>query len=117
MPKRLTTPVAKPGQIVARWGRADQHSAPGIVYAYPDLAGKCASRVLMDAIEGPRFRPSWERIGSYEVEPSLAQELDALGYDLTTLRITISKKAPPASLPESGDATVGPNANGEDHDG
>lgn len=101
MAKRVTTPVAKPGQLVARWGRVDRPNAPSIVYAYPDRAGKCDSLILMDAIEGPRYRPSWKRIGGYEEEQSLLAELEARGYDLTTLRITISKKVPPA--PTTGD--------------
>ena len=90
--KRVRTPQPKPDHLIVAWGRTDPYNHPSLVYVYPDRAGKCDSRVLMEAIEGPRYRPSSERYGSFEKEPSLAQELEARGYDLTTLRITIRKK-------------------------
>ena len=95
MKKRITTPVAKPGELIARWGRVDRHSAPSIVYAYPDRSGKSDSRVLCDAIEGPRCSPSSTPFGGYDVNPSLVEELESRGYDITTLRISIKKKTPP----------------------
>lgn len=90
--KRVRTPKAKPGQLVVAWGRVDRHSAPCIVYAYPDRDGKCDSRVLCEALEGDRYRPSLTLPG-YTVGKSLLQELDERGYDLTTLRLTISRRA------------------------
>lgn len=90
--KRVRTPKAKPGQLVVAWGRVDRHSEPGIVYAYPDRDGKCDSRVVCDALEGDRYRPSLQSPG-YTVMNSLLQELDRRGYDLTTLKLTISRKA------------------------
>ena len=92
--KRVRTPQPKPDHLIVAWGRTDPFNDPSLVYVYPDLAGKCDSRVLMDAIEGPRYRPSFNPYGSLKEEPSLAQELEARGYDLTTLRITIRKKEP-----------------------
>jgi hypothetical protein len=76
---------------VVAWGRVDRHSEPSVVYAFPDRDGKCDSRVLCEALEGPRYRPSLERPGYIEGN-SLLKELEERGYDLTTLRITISKK-------------------------
>jgi hypothetical protein len=96
MRKRLRTPKAKPGQLVVAWGRVDRHSNPSVVYAYPDRDGKCDSRVLCDALEGERYQPTLSRPG-YAVEKSLLEELEGRGYDLTTLRITISKKSVPDS--------------------
>jgi hypothetical protein len=96
MRTRLRTPKAKPGQLVVAWGRVDRHSNPSVVYAYPDRDGKCDSRVLCDALEGERYQPTLSRPG-YTVEKSLLEELEERGYDLTTLRITISKKSVPDS--------------------
>ena len=95
MGKRITTPIEKPGELIARWGRADWHSAPSIVYAYPDRDGKSDSRVLSEAIEGPRYFPSFEPYGSLKKEPSLAEDLASRGYDLPTLRISIRKRPTP----------------------
>jgi hypothetical protein len=92
MRKRVRTPKAKPGQLVVAWGRVDRHNNPSVVYAYPDRDGKCDSRVICDALEGARYRPSLRQPG-YTVEKSLLEELDERGYDLTTLRLTISKKS------------------------
>ena len=91
MTKRLRTPKAKPGQLVVAWGKVDRYSDPSLVYAFPDRDGKCDSRVVCDALEGKRYRPALLAPG-YTVMKSLAEELEARGYDLTTLRLTISKK-------------------------
>lgn len=96
MRTRLRTPKAKPGQLVVAWGRVDRHSNPSVVYAYPDRDGKSDSRLLCDALEGERYQPTLSRPG-YTVEKSLLEELEERGYDLTTLRITISKKSVPDS--------------------
>ncbi|NTF16825.1 hypothetical protein G6L37_00100 [Agrobacterium rubi] len=100
MKKRLHTPKAKPGQLVVAWGRVDRHNKPSIVYAYPDRDGKCDSRIICDALEGERYRPSYSYDGpGYEVDRSLLEELAARGYDLTTLRLTISKRADTSEVP------------------
>ncbi|MFG6083752.1 hypothetical protein ACEUZ9_005477 [Paracoccus litorisediminis] len=95
--KRIRTPMVKPDQITVAWGRADRHSLPSLVYVYPDRAGKGDSRVLMEALEGDRFRPSFERFGSLDREPSMVAELEKRGYDITTLRLTIRRNAAASS--------------------
>jgi len=95
MRKRLRTPKAKPGQLVVAWGRVDRHSDPSVVYAFPDRDGKCDSRIVCEALEAPRYRPSLNAPGHIE-RKSLLEELEERGYDLTTLRLTISRKPAPA---------------------
>lgn len=88
MKKRIHVPVAKPGQLLARWGRVEPGEPPSVVYAY-GAAGACKadSRVLMEALEGARVFEN----------RSLVQELEARGYDITTLRFSIEIKMPPAA--------------------
>lgn len=82
---RYRVPTPKPDQISVVWGKADSFASPSLVYVYPDRDGKSDCRVLMEAIEEPRHRTG-------ETRRSLAAELEARGYDLTTLRITIRRK-------------------------
>jgi hypothetical protein len=103
--KRLRTPKAKPGELVVAWGRVDKHETPSICYAYPDRDGKCDSRLLCDALEGPRYRPDFRNgHAGYTVEKSLMKELEERGYDLTTLRLTIRRKPPTLAPSPAGEA-------------
>lgn len=90
--KRIRTPVAKPGEVIVAWGRPDPHNSPALVYAYPDLAGRNAILVLMDAFERESYVPSFETYPNYKTEPSMVKQLEAMGYDITTLKFTIRKK-------------------------
>lgn len=81
--KRIMTHKAKPGELIARWGRTDRFAEPSIVYAWGgDGAEKPDCRILSNSIEG--------EIGNYA--DGLAMELERRGYDLTTLRFSIKQK-------------------------
>jgi len=92
MGKRIRTPSPKPDTLIVQWGRPDPHSRPSLVYVYPDRSGKCDSRILAYAIEDRQYAPDPERFGAFKLGPSLAEELDARGWDLTTLKISIKRK-------------------------
>lgn len=92
--KRYRVPEPKSDTLHVCWGRPDQFSRPSLVYVYPDRDGKAASRLISDALEGERYVPTFIPRG-YTVEKSLAKELEERGYDLTTLKLTIKKKAQP----------------------
>lgn len=92
--KRYRVPEPKPDTLKVCWGRADSYSEPSLVYVYPDRDGKAATRLLMTALEGDRYAPDFGPRG-YKVEKSVAKELEERGYDLTTLKLTIKRKAPP----------------------
>ena len=83
--KRIHIPKAKRGQLIAKWGRPDRGELPSIVYAHgaggADLAD---ARVLSDAFEG--MKNCFDR--------TLAAELEDRGYDMTTLKFSISQKEP-----------------------
>ena len=84
------TATAKPGQLKVQWGKAERSDEPSLIYLWGgDGAAKSDARVISDAIEGKRFSPTFS--GGYEVQPSIVDELRARGYDLSTLKITISQ--------------------------
>lgn len=81
--KRYRTPVAKPRELRAAYGRADRWSEPSIVYSWGgDGANKPDGRILSTAIEEAIVFDG----------KTLAQELDRRGYDLSTLRFSIRLK-------------------------
>jgi hypothetical protein len=88
--KRLPMPAAKPGQLIARWAKLDRHIGPDLCYSWGDGCDRTDSRLLHDTLTAPTpppvFRPD-EPWG-----PSFVEELEARGYDITTLRFSISKK-------------------------
>jgi hypothetical protein len=85
--KRIRTVSAKPGHLVAAWGRGDDRGSPAIHYAYGgEGASKPDARILCNALEEV----------SVFAGKSLAVELEARGYDITTLRFSIQRKAPDA---------------------
>lgn len=83
MKKRLRPPVTKPGQLRAYWGRSEPGAKPTVIYTW-GAGGACKAdgRILMTALEEAKV------FGG----KSLVQELEARGYDLSTLRFTIEMK-------------------------
>lgn len=85
MAKRIYVPVAKPGEVIARWGRPGPDETPDLVYAWgADGACKSDARMVSDALE--RCEVMDER--------GLRAELEKRGYDITTLRFSIRRKQP-----------------------
>lgn len=90
--KRYRTPAAKPGEIKIVYGRLDRHNSPDLCVAWgPGTDMKCTGRLIMNAITEKTLRPKFPGPG-YEYEPSLVDELEARGFDIETLRISIMKK-------------------------
>lgn len=81
-PRRYRAPQAKPGQLVAGYGKIEPRGQPSVCYAWGG-AGACSAdgRILSNALEGaPVFDGK-----------TLVEELEARGYDLSTLRFSIEK--------------------------
>ncbi|APX66264.1 hypothetical protein AV944_10985 [Sphingomonas sp. LK11] len=57
-------------------------------------ADKSDARTVMHAMTERRMAPTFPSL-NYEERPSLVEELEARGYDITTLRFTIQKKVLP----------------------
>lgn len=99
--KRHRQRHAKPGQLLVYYGKMP-HSDPDICYAW---GGGGASRqdgnFLSYALGSKRVAPVYgqERIDNggqhFIFENSVFEELEARGYDLTTLRFSIQKKTLP----------------------
>lgn len=90
--KRWRTPTARPGQIKIAYGRIDRHNNPDLCVAWgPGTDMKCTGRLIMNAITEKTLHAKFPGPG-HEYRPSLVDELEARGFDITTLRITIEKK-------------------------
>lgn len=80
--KRLRAPKAKPGELIARWGKVE-----GIVDLCYDGPSRPDMHLLHGALTGKKFQPfdsTWSA--------SFLQELEERGYDITTLKFSIKKK-------------------------
>ena len=74
----MSADVRRKRKLVLRWGRASRWGNPDWVYEYPDYAfnGRLLHALVTGAIGFPEF----------------ARELEARGYDTTTLRLSVSKR-------------------------
>lgn len=89
--------MKKQGQLTARWSKASKY-APGllaaegvpgdIVYAWGDGVAKADQHLLHNALANGKWDPTGRVFN-----PSFIAELHARGYDLTTLKFSISKLA------------------------
>ena len=83
MAKRIHQLTAKAGQLRAGWGRPDPGETPDLVYAWgAGGADKTDGRILASA-----FEDCQNVFGR-----SLRQELECRGYDISTLKFSISQK-------------------------
>jgi hypothetical protein len=98
--KRYRSPKCKPGQLLLYYGKAPGDSTPDICVAWGGAgADKPDSRLIMSAFTSERLELVYgeerEKIGyPYKWVHSLAKELEARGYDITTLRFSIEQKRP-----------------------
>ncbi len=82
MNKRWRTPTAKRGELKAAYGKVDGELALGYAWGGGG-ADKPDGRILMRALEdNPVFDGK-----------SLVEELEARGYDITTLKFSVQQKA------------------------
>ena len=84
--KRWRKPKAKPGQLKACYGKIE-YDGPDICYAWGDGVPRSDGHLLHNIFSQPRYRP-----GSFETDPSLYEELENRGYDITTIKFKIQKK-------------------------
>lgn len=85
-------PKAKPGELVMRWGKMPNDS-PEMCYAWGDGASRRDMVLLHIAIASQHPDLAVSPLFS-KMNPSLLEELEARGYDLTTLKFSIFKKQP-----------------------
>ena len=84
MAKRYRAPVAKPGELLVKYGQ--EYGDHYLFYCWPgnDCGMKRDSKMLMAAFE--------RTVIFTEDGRTLRQELEARGYDITTLKFSIMKK-------------------------
>ena len=73
-----------------RWGKVDGED-PGVCFSWGEGASKRDMLVLHGALYMERPDPLKEHPFAH-MRPSVLKELEARGYDLTTLRFSVSKK-------------------------
>ena len=90
MKKRYRKPVAKDGELLVRYGK--EYGDEDLFYCYPDneCGMKRDSKMLMLAFE--------RTVIFQEDGRTLRQELEARGYDITTLKFSVMKKQPNAEM-------------------
>lgn len=89
---RLRAPKLKTGELRIYWGREPCSRDLDVIFAgNGDQSMRADSRMLHCYIASrspdPFATPLWSKM-----RPSLLEELDARGYDLTTLKFSIQKK-------------------------
>lgn len=82
MVKRWRKPVAKPGELLVKWGK--EYGDEDLYYCFPDNGSgmRRDSKAVMVA-----FESNVNLDGK-----NLRQELEARGYDIKTLKFSIMKK-------------------------
>ena len=91
--KRLRTPKLQDGELRMYWGRECRGSVPEIMFAWQGDRGMKHDANLLHYMMCSK-RPDLTATPLFSVmQPSLIEELDARGYDLTTLKFSIKKKA------------------------
>jgi hypothetical protein len=106
--KRLRTPKLKDGELQIYWGR-EPRGIPELMFAWQgDRAMKRDTHLLHYVMASRHPDPHVSPLFS-KMRPSLFEELDARGYDLTTLKFSIMKKTA-ATENATGDATSSENS-------
>ncbi|PZR54615.1 MAG: hypothetical protein DI537_54855 [Stutzerimonas stutzeri] len=85
--KRYRALTAKPGELKLGWGREDRHDSVGIMAAWGEGCPRADGTFLFSLNQ-----PTYDYKG--DTVPAFLKELDARGYDLSTLKFSIQKKVP-----------------------
>lgn len=95
MSKRAHGSKARPGELKAQWGREDRFSGSDVIFAWGTGVDRSDARLLNSILCSDRFYPAFldGPLGTYRTERSFVSELEARGYDITTLKFSIQKKA------------------------
>lgn len=80
--KRIGIPRAKPGELLAKWGREERGALPDVVLAWGDGIHKSDAHLLHIHL-CPMGRPD------------LFRELESRGYDIKSIKFTAKLKPTP----------------------
>ena len=88
--RRFGPPRARPGQLKVQFGKVADHD-PDLIYARGEGVPSADGWLLHDALVSPKWKGPL-CADKFAFDPSLLEELEARGYDITTLKISIDKK-------------------------
>lgn len=89
--KRYRARMAKPGELIAYYGKLP-HDAPDVMFSWGGDGAYKRDAALVQAYlcsDRPSYCISH---GKQEIMPSLVRQLEERGYDITTLKFSIKKK-------------------------
>ena len=89
--KRCRKPTAKPNELKVEWGKLP-HENPDIIYCWGENVPKVDSRYLHWIFGCEHPSGQVDDKGLIIWDPSVLDELEKRGYDLTTLKFSIKKK-------------------------
>lgn len=90
----MRKPTVRAGELHVYYGRLDRYESPDVIYSSGGGVPRCDRSLLHHVIGSERMTLDLER-GGHKFGPSLLDELEKRGYDLSTLRFSIKKKTQP----------------------
>lgn len=85
MTKRYGTPRMKDGELKIQYGKLP-HENPDLIICRGEGVARADGHLVFNMIDSSR--PSYKGT----IRPSILEELEARGYDITTLRFSVCKK-------------------------
>jgi hypothetical protein len=97
--KRLRAPKLADGELRIYWGREPHNKIPDLMFAYQGNSFMKRDTNMLHYFMATKHPDPMTKPLYSKMDPSMIEELDARGYDLTTLKFSIMKKA---AEPEKG---------------
>ena len=90
--KRFRKPKLKDGELMMYWGREAPGERPDIILAWQGDSSMRRDARYLHAVLATQKPDLFTTPLFSKMNPSFLEELEASGYDLTTLRFSIKKK-------------------------
>jgi len=96
--KRFRRPKLKDGELRVYWGKLP-HDSPDVIYSWQGDRSMRRDSALLHHYFGSQHPDPFTKPIFSKMNPSLIEELEMRGYDITTLRFSIQKKAASVDQP------------------
>lgn len=95
MTKRWRLPKIKDGELLVYYGKDQDRQGPDVCFWAGPGCDRSDARLMHYALCTERMCMNFDsnRQMDYKFDPSLIKELESRGYDLSTLKFSIQKKA------------------------
>jgi hypothetical protein len=90
--KYKRVPKAKPGQIITTWAHR-KYDGPDLYFINGEGTSRADRSLMNHVFCCKRMTVDTKSPVGYDFGPSFAEELEKRGYDMTTFRFSIQKKA------------------------